>query len=161
MQALQHIERNIEYLYFCKRKMFSTILFMKLHINLRSWIFALLILCPVFAYAQEGGKLLQAWKKLQVRLDSATVRKYDPRYIQVPEKPWRIVLRGRTSDFNMDVNSYMDVPKHLYQEELTHPIEVLPLPLNHLQLFREYHPKFQPNGLLYLAIRHIKMQYPT
>ena len=95
-------------MYFCKRKMFSTVLFMKLHINIRSWIFALLILCPVFAYAQEGGKLLQAWKKLQVRLDSATVRKYDPQYIQVPEKPWRIVLRGRTSDFNMDVNSYMD-----------------------------------------------------
>ena len=94
-------------MYFCNRKMSSAIRLMKLHTK-KSWILALLILCPVFTYAQEGGKLIQAWKKLQVRLDSATIRKYDPQYINVPEKPWRIVLRGRTSDFNMTVNSFMD-----------------------------------------------------
>ena len=82
-------------MYFCIRKKLSTILLMKLYINTKNWIFALLILCPVFAYAQEGSKLIQAWKKLQVRLDSAAVRKYDARYIQVPEKPWRFAQSGR------------------------------------------------------------------
>ena len=65
-------------------------------------------MCPQFTFAQQESKLKQAWEMLQARLDSSTIRKFDSRYIEVPDKPWRLVLRGKSDDFNMKVDSYFD-----------------------------------------------------
>ena len=65
-------------------------------------------LCPQFTFAQQESKLKQAWDMLQARLDSSTIRKFDSRYIEVPDKPWRLVLRGKSDDFNMKADSYFD-----------------------------------------------------
>ena len=58
-------------------------------------LLAMLVVCPQASFAQEESKLKRAWEKLQVRLDSATIRKFDADYIEVPKRPWRIVLWAR------------------------------------------------------------------
>ena len=48
----------------------------------------------------------------QVRqyLDSAAFRKVDPRYIEVPKKPWRIILREKENMVDVDYKSYFEQP---------------------------------------------------
>ena len=41
----------------------------------------------------------------QQYLDSAAKRKVDPRYIEVPAKPWRVILRYKNSEFDVDYNN--------------------------------------------------------
>ena len=88
---------------------------------MKHWILALVIVCPQFSFAQEGSRLKQVWAVLQARLDSAAIRKFDSRYIEVPDKPWRLVLRGKTDDFNMKVNSYID--DEYVAEKIGQPVE--------------------------------------
>lgn len=71
-------------------------------------LLAMLTVSPQITFAQEGNKLKRALEKLQTHLDSATIRKYDANYIEVPKRPWRLVLRGKSDDFRMKVNSYFD-----------------------------------------------------
>jgi len=68
----------------------------------------LLLACPLALSAQQKGKLLQAWNALQARLDSSAQRKVDARYIEVPDKPWRVVLRTKANGIDMKVESVMD-----------------------------------------------------
>ncbi len=39
------------------------------------------------------------------RLDTKAHLKYDPNYIDVPEKPWRVILRGKTDENRIDLNT--------------------------------------------------------
>lgn len=76
---------------------------------IRTWLLGIIFLgCYGVASAQEESKLKQAWRMLQERLDSSAIRKFDQRYIEVPKNPWRVVLRGKTDEFNMQVDSYID-----------------------------------------------------
>ena len=96
-------------MYFCKCISFGKNILKNMRKNrILLLLLAMLVVCPQTSFAQEESKLKRAWEKLQVRLDSATIRKFDADYIEVPERPWRIVLRGKTDDFRMDVNSYFD-----------------------------------------------------
>ena len=57
---------------------------------------------PLFAHA-EGG-VLGLIKKVGARIDSMTIRGVDRRYIEIPEKPWQVMLKGNVnrSELNMD-----------------------------------------------------------
>lgn len=57
----------------------------------------------IFAQNESGlrGKLIS----FQQKLDSAAVRKYDARYIEVPQYPWRIILRSKLDQYNIDFDS--------------------------------------------------------
>lgn len=39
------------------------------------------------------------------RLDTKTFSKYDPNYIDVPERPWRVILRGKMDENKIDFNT--------------------------------------------------------
>ena len=75
---------------------------------MRLYLFALLTVCSLSVSAQKENKFLRAWNALQARLDSSTARKYDPAYIEVPDKPWRVVLRSKSQGYDMSVESEMD-----------------------------------------------------
>lgn len=40
------------------------------------------------------------------RLDTKAFFKYDSRYIEVPERPWRVILRSRLDEFKTDFTNY-------------------------------------------------------
>lgn len=59
----------------------------------------LLIFSWTGVLSQESG-LSGKKNALKQRLDSAAVRKYNPLYIEVPQRPWRIILRNRLDQSN-------------------------------------------------------------
>ena len=60
------------------------------------------MIAPLFAYA-EGG-IMGFIKKVGTTIDSMTIRGVDRRYIEMPEKPWQVILQGNInrSELNMD-----------------------------------------------------------
>lgn len=70
--------------------------------RIRLVLLILTITAPLFAYA-EGG-VLGFIKKVGTTIDSMTVRGVDRRYVDMPEKPWQVILQGNVnrSELNMD-----------------------------------------------------------
>ena len=54
--------------------------------------------------------LMAKIKQLGNYLDSASKKKVDPRYIEVPEKPWRVILRYKANMVNVDYDNSIDFP---------------------------------------------------
>ena len=50
-------------------------------------------------------------QQLQTYLDSAARRKVDPHYIEVPEKPWRVILRYKENGVNVDYENTFEIPE--------------------------------------------------
>lgn len=48
--------------------------------------------------------------QLQQFLDDKAKKKVDPRYIEVPEKPWRVILRYKANMVNVDYDNSIDFP---------------------------------------------------
>lgn len=48
--------------------------------------------------------------QLQQFLDDKAKKKVDPRYIEVPEKPWRMILRYKANMVNVDYDNSIDFP---------------------------------------------------
>ncbi len=67
-----------------------------------------LLLLSLSAYPQEKSRLQQVWNRLQNHLDSSAAKKVDARYIEIPDKPWRVVLRTKTNGFGMELDSRID-----------------------------------------------------
>ncbi len=55
--------------------------------------------------------LLGRLRQVQAYLDSAAHRKVDPRYIEVPEKPWRIILRYKENAVDVDYANRYEIPE--------------------------------------------------
>ena len=51
--------------------------------------------------------------QLQQFLDDKAKKKVDPRYIEVPEKPWRVILRYKANMVNVDYDNSIDFPATL------------------------------------------------
>lgn len=85
----------------------------------------IIICCLLFslnAAGQEldsiGGKdhpqgsaptFLEQLHQVQLYLDSAARRKVDQRYIEVPEKPWRVIMRYKANTVDVDYSSTFEV----------------------------------------------------
>ena len=54
--------------------------------------------------------LIRRFHQLREYLDSAAMRKVDPHYIEVPKKPWRIILREKENVVDVDYYSYFEQP---------------------------------------------------
>ena len=60
----------------------------------------------------QGGKsnLMTRLHQVQQFLDNKAKKKVDPSYIEVPEKPWRVVLRYNASVFDVDYSNSISDP---------------------------------------------------
>ena len=58
--------------------------------------------------AQKENKWVKLWNLFRAHQDAKTHSKYDPDYIEVPNHPWRVVLRSRSQEFSLSMESEMD-----------------------------------------------------
>jgi hypothetical protein len=64
---------------------------------------------PLFAHA-EGG-VLGFIKKVGTRIDSMTIRGVDRRYIEMPEKPWQVILQGNINRSVLEMDALVDASR--------------------------------------------------
>ena len=57
---------------------------------------------------QEESKWVRLWNLFRSHQDAKTHSKYDPEYIEVPNHPWRVVLRSRSQEFGLSMESELD-----------------------------------------------------
>lgn len=62
--------------------------------------------------ADSASSFLGRLHQVQNYLDSAARRKVDPRYIEVPEKPWRVILRYKENIVDVDYTQGLDFPEY-------------------------------------------------
>jgi hypothetical protein len=61
------------------------------------------------ASAEGNGGVIGLVRRLGTFIDSMSVRGVDRRYIDAPEKPWQIILRGNVNQTDLKMKSMMDV----------------------------------------------------
>ena len=61
------------------------------------------------ASAEGSGGVIGLVRRLGTFIDSMSVRGVDRRYIDAPEKPWQIILRGNVNQTDLKMKSMMDV----------------------------------------------------
>ena len=55
--------------------------------------------------------------QLQQFLDDKAKKKVDPRYIEVPDKPWRVILRYKENGVDVDYDNVFNVPELNYRTD--------------------------------------------
>jgi len=60
---------------------------------------------------KSSPTLMTRVRQVQQYLDAAAMKKVDPRYIEVPEKPWRVVLRYKENVVDVDYSNTFEVPE--------------------------------------------------
>ena len=60
----------------------------------------------------QGSKssLMDKLRQVQQYLDDKAKKKVDPHYIEVPEKPWRVILRYKENMVDVDYSQSIDIP---------------------------------------------------
>lgn len=74
----------------------------------------LLILIPLMMVqlsAQAEGGVLGFLKKVGTTIDSMTIRGLDRRYIEMPEKPWQIILQSNINQSDLKMSAVLDGKK--------------------------------------------------
>ena len=92
---------------------------------MKRFIPVLLLLISLNAAAQEQettdsvstqkskSSLMARLHQVQQYLDTKAKKKVDPHYIEVPEKPWRVVLRYNASVFDVDYSNSVSDPRRV------------------------------------------------
>ena len=60
---------------------------------------------------ESSTGLMSQLRKVQQFLDDKARAKVDPHYIEVPEKPWRVILRGKETALDVDYENDFDFPE--------------------------------------------------
>ena len=55
--------------------------------------------------------LMERLLQVKNHMDSAAYKKVDPRYIEVPDKPWRVILRYKENGVNVNYENSFEIPK--------------------------------------------------
>ena len=97
---------------------------MKQFINVKKLLLALCLFgVSIVSFAEEqdsivsvksqesGNTLMSRLQQAQAYLDSAASKKVDPRYIEVPAKPWRVILRYKMNGVDVDYESRYNEPE--------------------------------------------------
>ena len=72
---------------------------------------ALLMMClTTNACLAQDAWYKKVLNKVKVWIDSSAVKGTDPRYIELPAKPWRAVLSSNTNEMNLRLSNYAVVP---------------------------------------------------
>ena len=61
--------------------------------------------------------LMGRLRQVQQYLDEKAQKKVDPNYIEVPVKPWRVIMRYKMTDVDVDYNERFDQPGTLFHSE--------------------------------------------
>lgn len=86
-------------------------------------ILTAIVLCLLSAsgiMAQTDSIKPGIFRALGNRLDTKAQLKYDPRFIEVPERPWRVILRTKLDEVITDFTNYSSFE---YEDELTNTWE--------------------------------------
>ena len=59
---------------------------------------------------KSKSSLLDRLHQLQQYLDTKAKKKVDPNYIEVPDKPWRVILRYKENAVDVDYTQSVDIP---------------------------------------------------
>ena len=75
------------------------------------------LLCPMNVAGQEqdsslGTTIMKHLQQVQQYLDSSAQRAVDPRYIEVPVKPWRVIARYKENVVDVDYSNTFAVPQN-------------------------------------------------
>ncbi len=62
--------------------------------------------------SKSKPNLMVRLQQVQQFLDNKAKKKVDPRYIEVPEKPWRVILRYKENVVNVDYTQNVDIPAY-------------------------------------------------
>lgn len=81
----------------------------KLPMKIRRALLILTMTAPLFAYA-EGG-VLGFIKKVGTHIDSMTIRGVDRQYIEMPEKPWQVILQGNVNQSVLKMDALVDASR--------------------------------------------------
>ena len=77
-------------------------------------IITLVIACSISVPVMAQGGLKGFIKKLGTKLDSMAVKGVDRRYIDAPERPWQIILRGNINQTIVSMHSEGYIDGHTY-----------------------------------------------
>lgn len=69
-----------------------------------------MVICCLLFSMNAGGQIMRHLKRVQHYLDSTAKAKVDQRYIEVPDKPWRVILNYKTNGVDVDYNQELDYP---------------------------------------------------
>lgn len=68
----------------------------------------MLLTCSIQGYAQDRKPwVLRVLNSVKTYIDSSAVKGIDPRYIEVPEKPWAVVLKYNTNHMDLQSTSFL------------------------------------------------------
>ena len=70
-----------------------------------------MVICCLLFSVNAAGQIVEHLKRVQHYLDSTAKAKVDPRYIEVPDKPWRVILNYKTNGVDVDYNQELDYPE--------------------------------------------------
>lgn len=70
-----------------------------------------MIVCCLLFSLKAAGQIMERLHQVQNYLDSTAKAKVDERYIEVPDKPWRVILRHKTNGVAVDYNQELDFPE--------------------------------------------------
>ena len=73
-------------------------------------LFSLMMALPLSALAEErnGGAVGRFARKVGNFIDTMTVRGIDQRYIEMPAKPWQVLLQGNVNQSRLTMNAQID-----------------------------------------------------
>lgn len=66
-------------------------------------VIGMMICCLLFS-SNAGGQIMKQLQRVQHYLDSTAKAKVDQHYIEVPDKPWRVILRYKANGVDVDYN---------------------------------------------------------
>ncbi len=70
-----------------------------------------MIVCCLLFSLKAVGQIMERLHQVQNYLDSTAKAKVDQRYIEVPDNPWRVILRYKTNGIEVDYNQELDFPE--------------------------------------------------
>ena len=80
-------------------------------------IVGIVTVCCLLCSLNAAGQIKRRIQQVQQYLDSTAKAKVDQQYIEVPEKPWRVILRYKANGVDVDYDQELYFPENNEQVE--------------------------------------------
>ena len=74
-------------------------------------IVGIVTVCCLLCSLNAVGQIKRRIQQVQQYLDSTAKAKVDQHYIEVPEKPWRVILRYKSNGIAVNYDQELDFPE--------------------------------------------------